>query len=599
MKFVRSSLVAVLAAATAAATTVPAPAATLGVRSSALSSAWAPTSSQALSLVSALDLGPVAGSMPMQLTIGLTGNRAGADALLRRVYAKNDPMYHHFLTPAQFTAAFSPSAASAQAVANYLTSAGLTNVTVAPNRLIVTASGNAATVQRAFNTSLHGYMQFGKAIYANVTPPSVPAALAGAVTSVLGLSSIQARTFHVRAPQAAVTRSLSRIVNGKLTAYTKAYSPCAVPTSICALNTYYPNDLRVAYNDEASFKGTKTNVAIFTEGDLTAPIKDLYQTWYTEGEAFQPIRVVNVLGKATDTSGDDEWDIDTQSSTVLSGGVKSLTFYNGTDLGDASIAAIFNQFAVENTATLGNASFGGCEALSFATGAMQTDDLILAETALQGQSVFVSSGDGGSQCSIAVNPGAPVGAPNVEYPASSPYVTAVGGTSLLTNSADDTYYAEIAWINGGGGISVFENASPWQYSNIQLAQTGKRAVPDIAMDADPNVSGMNTIVAGTYAGYGGTSLASPLAMGVFSRVSSRHNNALGEAAASLYESYNQSSGGSLGIPMTVPSGLTTQIGGFHDVLTGTNTLYQATPGYDFTTGIGTLDINNLLIAYGS
>jgi subtilase family serine protease len=569
----------------------------------ALSTAgWTATASQGLDLVQATDLGAVSSSMPMHITVGLAGNRAAADALVKAIYTPGSSMFHKFVTPAQFTAVVSPSQAAANAVASYLTKAGFTKVTIAPDRLVISAYGNAGSVSSAFNTQIHSFKQFGSTIFANVSPALVPASLNGAVLSVLGLDNIPKQTQHVKSAPGEVARSLRRLVRGHVK---RDVSPCLTGTSIpvCALNTYFPIDLDVAYDDQNTPKATGTDIAVFTEGTMTPVLSDLYQAWEADGHPVDPINIVTVDGGSTDTSGTDEWDIDTQSSTATAGDVKSLTLYATTSLDSDSLADDFAKFADDDSIPIANLSVGGCEALSYATGEMQTDDLIFAQTVAQGQGVFVASGDGGSQCSILINAGAPVGGPvQVEYPGSSPYVTSVGGTSLLTNTATGSYFGEIAWVNGGGGISYFENASPWQYNNIELAETGKRLVPDIAMDADPNVSGMNTVVSGAYAGYGGTSLASPLSLGVYARLESRHGNKLGIAAASLYQAYNIATADSMGIEPSLPSStspLTEQYGGINDILTGSNTGFEATPGYDLTTGIGSLDINNLFIQYGS
>ena len=563
---------------------------------------YAKTMTQGLTdkLVNATDLGLASPSMPMHLEIGLTTNRAAIDAAVAAIYTPGNPAYQQFISPAQFTATFSPSQATANAVASFLAQAGFSNVAIAPNRLVISASGTAAIVDSAFKTNIHMFNLGGRAIFANQGAAQVPTAISGAVQSVLGLNSIGMQTFHKRSSQVVVQHSLRRVVNGRVY---RDFSPCVTGTTVpvCALNTYFPTDLAFAYDGAGQLTASSAHVAIFTEGNLSQTKSDLAQALTADGQSTNfTVQEKDVLGAATDTSGTDEWDIDSQSSTGMSGGVRKLTFYNGTSLQSDSITATFNQFALDGSAALGNASFGGCETLSYVEGEMATDDVILAETAMQGQSVFVSSGDGGSQCSVAVNPGAPVGIPDVEYPASSPYVTAVGGTSLLTNAADDSYYGEITWVNGGGGISLFETASPWQKANITLAATTLRLVPDVTMDADPNVSGMNTVVSGAYSGYGGTSLASPMTMGTFARLITQHGRVYGEAAAALYVDYNKVTANSMGVlPKSSSLAVSPAYGGFHDVIAGTNSIYQATPGFDLTSGIGSLDIKGILADFAS
>jgi pseudomonalisin len=150
------------------------------------------------------------------------------------------------------------------------------------------------------------------------------------------------------------------------------------------------------------------------------------------------------------------------------------------------VALMFNHFAAQKLARAGSASFGICEVFPFVDGSMLVDDNTFLEAAAQGQTVFASTGDNGSSCGVAVGangvPGA--GAPMVEYPASSPYVIGVGGTTLITN-ADGTYSNEIAWNAGGGGLSQFELSGFWQ-SPVNPASTVGRGVPDIALDADPD-----------------------------------------------------------------------------------------------------------------
>src|SRR6202030_3033534 len=107
---------------------------------------------------------------------------------------------------------------------------------------------------------------------------------------------------------------------------------------------------------------------------------------------------------------------------------------------------------------------------------------------------------------------------------SSPWVIGVGGTTLQTNS-NGSYSNEIAWVAGGGGPSLLEAQPAYQQG---VAPPGGRGVPDIAMDADPN-SGANVYVNGHPQGVGGTSLSSPLALGVWARMESARGNRLGFA----------------------------------------------------------------------
>src|SRR6185437_3174811 len=145
----------------------------------------------------------------------------------------------------------------------------------------------------------------------------------------------------------------------------------------------------------------------------------------------------------------------------------------------------FNRWMSDDTAQLGNASFGICEVFPYVDGSMVMGDMIFLQAAAQGQTMFSSSGDNGSGCPVAAATGTPAsGPPLVSYPSTSPYVVAVGGTTMLTNP-DGTYLGETGWLGSGGGISQFEYSPYWESPAQPLGSTPTgqsfRGVPDIAM----------------------------------------------------------------------------------------------------------------------
>src|SRR5262249_45195189 len=152
------------------------------------------------------------------------------------------------------------------------------------------------------------------------------------------------------------------------------------------------------------------------------------------GLPLVPVTVRQVGLQSPDTAGVDEWDIDTQYSTGMAGSVKALYIYATTSLTDQDTALEFNHWATDNLAHVANASFGICEFFPFVDGTMVADDQVFLEAAAQGQTLFASTGDTGSFCSVGNPNGVPGGPPFVEYPATSPYVIGVGGTTLLSNA---------------------------------------------------------------------------------------------------------------------------------------------------------------------
>ncbi|HXM07723.1 MAG TPA: S53 family peptidase, partial [Candidatus Acidoferrum sp.] len=273
------------------------------------------------------------------------------------------------------------------------------------------------------------------------------------------------------------------------------------------------------------------------------------------------------------------------ASSGMARAVKTIYLYDTTSLTDSDIALEYNHFVTDDLAKIGNSSFGGCEYGPYLDGSMLVDDEILLEGAAQGQTMFASSGDTGSFCSVGTPNGVPAGVPLVEYPAASPYAVAVGGTTLITQDQGD-YQGEAAWYSGGGGVSQFEYSPYWQ--TVQpVNSTGEvsfRGVPDIAMDGDLQTGMIIYITGDGWTVIGGTSLASPLAAGVWARMLQTHTS-LGFAAPRLYAMYGSTAGTETTmVPPTRP------YGGFHDILVGANGAYSALPGYDYVTGLGSFDV---------
>jgi len=527
---------------------------------------WNNTATAAIPLIQATDLGALATNTPMRITVALKlPNAAAVQNLLKAQNTPGSPQYRTKLTPAQFNAQYAPSAASVGAVTQYLTTRGFTNIQVAPNNLFVTAQGPAALVQSAFNTKLERFSQRGKTIFVNTKPAQVPATLNGIVLSVLGLNNVAMQV------------------------HPKTVTPCDINVLTCVRLTYDPATYWKTYNVGSVPAASQTAIAVMAEGDVSSVVTDLRTFETANGLPAVPVSIVPVGAASTDTAGADEWDLDTQYTTGMAGNVKQLYIYDTTSLSDADITAEFNAWVTQDVAPVANASFGGCEFFSFLDGSMAADDQIFLQGAVQGQTMFASTGDSGSFCSVGTPNGVPAGVPFVEYPAASPYVVGVGGTTLLS-TADGSYSGEIAWFAGGGGVSLFETAGAWQSGIVPTSSLGLRALPDVSMDADPN-TGAIVYVAGASTVIGGTSLSSPLAAGVWARLQSASGNTLGHASPKLYAGYPATPGGA-------PSGITQPVDGFHDVLTGANGLYTALPNYDFTTGLGSFDVTakNALMA---
>lgn len=196
-----------------------------------------------------------------------------------------------------------------------------------------------------------------------------------------------------------------------------------------------------------------------------------------------------------------------------------------------------------------------------------------------GMTFVAASGDSGSQ---------------VLWPAVSPYVLGVGGTSMNWSGATRT---EVAWSDGGGGISSYQTLPGWQGNmSVGGSTLAKRAAPDVAFNADPmtgqyvalTAPGSNTT---NWNAYGGTSIAAPqwaglIAVANAARVAAS-KSVLGDFHSTLYASIGK-----------VPG---TYAAAFHDITQGANGTCAAcstTPGYDAVTGWGTPNASALVSALG-
>src|SRR6202046_2218484 len=509
---------------------------------------WGSTATAAYpiqNLKSAILLGPLAASTSVHGVVALQPQNASQfQPTLQAMLTPGTPLYGTSFTLQQFVDEFGATPAQVQAVENYLTSVGFTNITVADNQLLIDGYATAGQVESAFNTSLSEYSVNGTTVFLNTTAAQVPASLSGVVIAVLGLNNI-----------ASLHPDIQTLSLGPTTV------PCTPPQ--CAVpdvsnESYGPQDYQIAYDaacpsDNANCPaknfptGSSTPIGIISEGDLTQVVTDL-RTYETTNDLPQvPVTVVNTGVASPDTSGEDEWDLDSQTSTGIAQKVSHLYFYVATSLTDSDIALAINKAVTQNKVKAFNMSFGECEIFPYVDGAMLVDDEEFAEAALQGITPFASADDNGSACPAPVpvgTNGVPLsGVPDVSYPASSPYVVAVGGTNLFTN-ADFTYDFETGWEASGGGISYLETSPFWQsYTGggtlpiVPSAEAGDRGVPDVSMCAggtELSICAANIIVDGAATLVGGTSLSSPLSMGSWARIETAHKNKLGFAAPLIY-----------------------------------------------------------------
>ena len=519
-------------------------------------------------LAKATFVGAVPTSQHIQVTVGLAHpNAAGEAALEKALYDKSSPAYHRFLTPAQYAARFGVSQADYSRVTSWLTRDGMTVGYASPARTQVLVEGTVAQAEKTFDVTLNNYTVGGHNFRANPAPALAPAG----VNAVLGLQTVSNYVLPTQSQPA---------------------------NDICiieCIGSYTPQDLWKAYHLPSGDKGMGIRAAVIGEGETATVITALHQFETAYSLRTVPTRSVFVSDDKSNSDGDGEWELDSQAITGMAPDLEQLVFYMSQDLSTVSnaISAWVNDTAGPSIA---NMSIGGCETLNLALGTTLVEEPLLQQSAMEGRSLFVSTGDTGGSCLfsplINLNGVENTGIPNPQWPSTSEGVIGVGGTVLYTSPSTGERTLEYTWTHGGGGTSSFIPAPAWQTpitlikapctTDYTLAPVSGyvpcRGVPDVsALSGDILTNGYATYdQTGTQTFGAGTSLSSPLWAGIWVRVQATSSTGLGLATPLIY---NLANSGTL-------DHLT-------DVAVGSNVQWTAQPrtpanptGWDFTNGLG-------------
>jgi pseudomonalisin len=491
--------------------------------------------------------------------------------LANAVTRRGNPDYHNFLTPADFLDRFAPTPRQIERVVAYLLENGFVNINISENRLFITADGTVGAVKRAFNTPILHFTKNGRLMHANAATAQVPDELGDAVLAILGLQNVtRAHTMAVKGPLTQAKTLAGGVARG-----------------------HYPTEFSTIYQADSLPTASNTAVGIITLGGADQATLDLAH--FTNVNTLPGVSVSTVKtgdpngNYDDDPEGQIEWDLDSQNIVGAAGGaVKQLIFY-ASDMaapGNTGLTRAYNKAVTDNVAKVINVSLGWCEADAFADGSMAAEDQIFTIAVAQGQTFSVSSGDEGVyECN---NRGMPKGnIYSLSWPATSPNVIAVGGTTLYTRPADGTFANETVWNEGlddngklwasTGGFSAFEPLPGWQHALPGRPRWGGRAVPDVSFDAAQS-TGSLIYASGNIYQVGGTSLSSPLFVGFWARIQSAHANSLGFPAPSIYSAVAAT-------PLLA-----------FDVTSGNNGYggfgYKAGPGWDAATGWGSFRMAN-------
>ena len=390
------------------------------------------------------------------------------------------------LTMEEMTERYFPSDSDYQAVKSWLTSQGLTFTAEHGHHLAVFALGSAAQVRDAFQVAV-GRVAFRGAEYTSATTaPQVPADLAPLLVGVNGLQP------HLRVYPAPHPNSL-----------TSNASP------------YTPTQLAKAYNANgltANGQGlTGAGQIIAIVGGAYPLSSDLAKFWSLVGvtpnnTSYATVPIAGGPTTASIAADQQEATLDAEWASTLAPGA-TMRIYGAPAGFDPAYAQIITDLPANPTLRQVSISYGSRE-IDTPTSQLQTEQQYFLTLAALGVTVFASSGDGGSRPDAAGSNYAPANPLAVGDPASDPYVTAVGGTTLVLNATTGAVTTETAWSGSGGGASIFYSRPGWQ-TGLGVPAGTKRLVPDVALAGDPADGAYQVINGSSTLQGGGTSWACP------------------------------------------------------------------------------------------
>jgi subtilase family serine protease len=562
-------------------------------------------------------LGAMSTTAPLKLTVALRPQSASAlQSFATAVSTPGSASYRHFLTVDQFAKRFGATPAQISAVQSQLRAQGLTVGAPSANHLTLPVSGSVAQVQSAFSTRLSKVkLSTGQTTYFNSAAVALPATVAGDVQGVVGLDGAAVPQPQYVKPSARRALRLRAADTVRAQEATGGPQPCSAATNEQA--TVHANtgdaprtgdNLATAYNFSPYYLagdfGQGQTVALFEEG---APYPDSdvggFQGCY--GTTAGTVTLVPVDGgpgpyNASDpnsVNGDGEVTLDIDVVNEMAPQAKILV-YSAPGTAAAAVDTL-TAIVSQNQAKVVSISYGACEANTPAA-TSNAQNTLLQEAAAQGQSVFASSGDAGSE--MCTQQSASNTALSVIDPGNQPFITSVGGTEL------DSYTAAVpnegVWNSGpgsgsGGGVSKDFTMPAYQSTaatslgliNPDSGQGGGcgggncREVPDVAADA-ASESGYVVYSNGAWTVTGGTSGSSPFWAGFFALANASStcrglslgfaNPALYQIAGSAYLSnfFDVTKAG-------VISGAAN-----NDTYNANGGLYPVTAEYDMTTGLG-------------
>lgn len=586
------------------------------------------------------DTGPAAADTTVEGELYLDmKDLPGATAYAKAVSTPGSPLYRHWLTPQRWIDAYAPTQQTFDTQLQRLQDQGLTIVGTPASRLFIVFRGTADQVAAAFDTQLHTYRVAGHQLVAPAKAPQLPASVAAGVTGMeLDQGRLLTRPHSVTpaetttAPTGKKSPSVPTVpcsaYYGQHTAQLpQAYGRTNVPSFLCG---YTAPQLRSAYGVTGTgLDGSGQRVAIIDAYASKTIVSDVDTfaaahgepalTNYTE-DVSRPFYDEALCQYPSGWQGEETLDVTAVHDIAPAAAIHYVGAFNcggGIDVALSSILDTRSDTIVSN-------SYGD-EGELLPADAIQGQENQHLQAAAEGIGLYYSSGDSGDESPNGL-------APQPDYEASSPWVTAVGGTSTGIDG-NGNVVAEAGWGSnvdkvvvqgsklaygsplpgafaggaGGGRSTVF--AEPDYQQGIVPASlaAGHRVSPDIAADADPYTGMRMGITPSTHDGtapagpyteetYGGTSLASPLVAAQMALVQQLTHVTVGFANPALYALHRAVPSVPRDVSSTDPFllGYTSKYSGNTYLVVGNrDTSLAVTPGYDDVTGLGAITFDAL------
>ena len=541
--------------------------------------------------------------------------QADLENLLREQQDPSSPSYHQWLTPEQYAGRFGLSESDLAQVTDWLQSQGFTVVETARSRTYVAFQGSVGQIDSALHTEIHRYLVHGEEHFANSAEPALPAALAGVVQGFRGLHDFRPH------PRGISIRSLRP----------------RFTSDISGNHFLAPDDFATIYNLQPLYgmgiDGTGQKIAVSGQSDIL--LSDIQTFRSVSGLPPNTPQVILVPGSGDPgvVSGDVvEASLDLEWTGAVARNA-TLIFVNS---GNGAFDSLY--YAIDqNLAPVLSNSYGDCEA-NFSNAELNSMVTSGQQANAQGMTIVSASGDlGAADCDYSLNANVTITIATkglaVDVPASIPYVTGVGGTTLndgsgaywsATNNSNNgsalSYIPEVVWndtaadianggtfaASGGGASSAFPKPS-WQ-TGPGVPNDNARDVPDISLAASVDHDGYLICSQGACVnGYrdantyldvvGGTSAGAPAFAGMVALINQFTQSSQGNVNPRLYQLAAHS-----------PDA-------FHDITSGDNKVpcragtkdcpnsglmgFTAGPGYDQATGVGSPNAYNLVMQWVS